>query len=173
MFGFAPASYDCAMPNLISVNGTYIERASRHASEHWSQLCGDHDQEFPKIHACFPGTFNVLLNPDSLYDPPCDAAYRERAQARGRAVGRYEDGNHLSPQAKIVAINGIPVEAWIYRGGHRTIPILELISCIRLANSLGLKDGDPVSLSILEITESTADMPAPPPAEPGRAVDEA
>jgi CTP-dependent riboflavin kinase len=90
------------------------------------------------------------------------------AMARGRSVKRYEDGNYVSPCARVIEINGKAVEAWIYRGGHRDRPILELVSRNGLAERLSVRDGDAVTILIREVPEGTPGMPGPPPARPGR-----
>jgi hypothetical protein len=106
------------------------------------------------------------------YAPPDDSQYRRRAMRRGRPVRRYEDGNHLSPRAKVIEMNGKPVEAWIYRGGHRKRPVLELVSDRRLAEYLTLNDGDAVTALIIEVPDGTPGMPGPPPPTPGKTVGE-
>jgi hypothetical protein len=129
-----------------------------------------HEEEFPTIHECHPGTFNIILRAGERYTPPGESAYIDRAKARGRTVGRYEDGNHLSPLARVVEINGKPVEAWIYHGGHNAGAVIELISRVPLAATIGLQDQDIVTLLIDEVVEGSPGMPAPPPQSPGRTV---
>jgi hypothetical protein len=115
---------------------------------------------------CAKGTFNVGL--DVPYNPPGENKYRLMAVERGKAVGRYQDGNHISPCARVVSINGQPVTAWIYRGGHRDHPVLELLSKRELAPFLGVKPGDELRLEIEELDEGSQDMPKAPPATPGK-----
>lgn len=154
----------------ITVGGTYSRNATRHVSSHWDQVCADHEEEFPAIRECYPGTFNVVLHAGERYTPPGESAYRDRAKARGRPVGRYEHGNHMSPRARVVEMNGKPVEAWIYRGGHPAGAVIELISFVPLASTVGLQDQDIVTLLIDEVAEGTSGMPACPPQTPGATV---
>jgi hypothetical protein len=150
------------------VCGTYVHYESRHVSSRWAQICADHEEEFPEIRQCFPGTFNIALS--EQYLPPNEAVLRKQAKMRGQSVGRYVDGNHVSPHAKVVEINGKPVEAWIYRGGHLSRPVLELLSRLNLAEHLQLADGAVVNLSIFEYPDGIAGMPGPPPETPGKLV---
>jgi hypothetical protein len=115
---------------------------------------------------CAKGTFNVELV--VAYVPPDEAKYRLMACKRGTSVGRYQDGNHISPRSRVVSINDQPVTAWIYRGGHRAKPILELLSKKELAPFLGAKPGDELRLEIEEVAEGSLDMPKAPPANPGK-----
>jgi hypothetical protein len=154
----------------VTVNGKYSHIESRHVSTHWDQIKADHEEEFPQIHLCHPGTFNMVMTDGAPYTPPDDSEYRRRAKARGRPVKRYEDGNHLSPRAKVIQMNGKTVEAWIYRGGHRDRPVLELVSRCPLAEHLAVHNGDAVTALIVEVSEGTPGMPGPPPATPGKTV---
>ena len=156
------------MEKRVTLTGTYSHRESRHVSSNWAQICADHEEEFPEIRACHPGTFNVVLA--NSYRPPDDDALRQKARARGLSVRRYVDGNHVSPTAKVVEINGKPVDAWIYRGGHGGRPVVELLSRLALADYLRLSDGSSVSLIIVEHPESQEGMPGMPPTSPGRSV---
>jgi hypothetical protein len=90
------------------------------------------------------------------------------ARERGKLVGRYGDGNHLSPTARVVSINGVPIVAWIYRGGHSVDRTLELISRVEIAKLLNLEDGAEVKVVIEETAEGSPGMPRRPPSEPGR-----
>jgi hypothetical protein len=155
------------MGKCIEVKGRYRQQNSRHVSSTWSQICAEHEEEFSTIRSCHPGTFNVAVVGAAGYAPPGDKEYRTKAKERGKSVERYIDGNHLSPRAKVIEINGKQVEAWIYRGGHPN-SVLELISLDRLADTVCVKDGDTVSLAILEFPLDYAQgMPAPPPSQPG------
>jgi hypothetical protein len=80
----------------------------------------------------------------------------------------YGDGNHLSPRAKIVAINGKAVDAWFYRGGHQNLPVLELISEHKLATLLDVGDGGAITATVIEVEEGEVGMPGPPPPTPGK-----
>jgi len=84
-------------------------------SRNWAQVSADHRDEFASMGRCAKGSFNVLL--DAPYLPPEEDRYREMARERGKSVGRYEDGNYISPRARVVGINGKAMVAWIYRGG--------------------------------------------------------
>jgi hypothetical protein len=77
------------------VSGRYSHHESRHVSSHWEEICAKHEEEFSEIRQCYPGTFNVVLS--EQYLPPNEAVLRQKAKARGLSVGRYVDGNHLSP----------------------------------------------------------------------------
>jgi CTP-dependent riboflavin kinase len=155
------------MTTNIRITGTYSS-GTQHSSSHWAQVCADHEDEFPLICECAEGTFNVCMTGD-VYVPPNDEDYRLLAKERGRTVGRYEDGNHLSPRAKVVQINGKHVEAWIYRGGHNK-SVLELVSRKKLVELLNLTDGEQITVVVMEISEEKPDMPKPPPKLPGKTV---
>ena len=158
------------MKQKVVVQGVYSHRGSRHVSEKWQQVCADHEDEFPAIRNCCPGTFNVVVPADARYTPPGDSLYRSMAKERGRTVNRYEDENHISPRAKVVAINGVALEAWIYRGGHGCQPILELLSRQNLAKTLSLQNEDQITLVIEEVQEGTQGMPGPPGKSPGKTI---
>jgi len=153
---------------MREINATYWATASGHVTKFWEQICADHEEEFPKIHQCEPGTFNVLVSDQPPYLPPDDEKYRAMARERGRRSNWYADGNHISPRAKVVAINNKEVEAWIYRGGHTDKPVLELLSPVKLSEKALLRHGDAVALLIDEPSEGSPGMPCPPPAKPGR-----
>ena len=156
------------MEHHVVIGGRYC-RGYESASRNWKTICAEHEDEFPQIHECQPGTVNVILN--SPYIPPEDAKYRQMARVRGQSIGRYRDGNHLSPLAKVIRINGKPVEAWIYRGGHRDGRVLELVSSCRVAEQFSLTASDPVTLEIVEFSEEgSPGMPGPPPSRPGKRV---
>lgn len=150
----------------IRVHGVYIGHASGYSSSHWNQICADHELEFPRIHQCHSGTLNVELA--ERYEPPDQERYKGMARARGAALGWYEDGNHISPSAKVIEINGKAIEAWIYCGGHNEKPVLELVSEIRIAHRLSLNDRGEVTLLIREVPEGSEGMPSPPPRVPGK-----
>ena len=157
------------MNQRLTIVGACIVRGTRHAGDHWEQVSADHAEEFPTIRECVPGTFNVRMASSPTYEPPDDARYRCQARMRGRSVGRYQDGNHISPRARVVAINGTQLEAWLYRGGNAPA-ILELVSRHWLAEALRVKDGAKVTVEIEELPEGAAGMPAPPPSRPGGTV---
>jgi hypothetical protein len=70
----------------------------------------------------------------------------------------------------VVEINGQPLEALIYRGGHDDT-WLELISSQRLAHQLSLASGQNVVMTLVEFSaEGEAGMPGPPPSSPGKTV---
>ena len=146
----------------VLLEGTYKAHHSGHASTTWPVICSEHTQEFPRIERCVPGTFNVEL--DGEYRPPEDQRWRKSEKKRGAPIGRYIDGNHLSPTARIIKMNGRTCEAWIYRGGHPNT-FLELISEANLSELLKLKHGDRVILTVEEMSEGTCGMPLPPPAD--------
>lgn len=155
------------MERRVTITGTYC-RGNGYVSAKWEQICRDHEEEFPQIRRCHAGTFNIRLA--AAYMPPGEEEYRQRARKRGQPVGRYADGNHLSPRAKVVTMNGKPAEAWIYRGGH-PVTSLELVSACALADYFSLHDGDTITATIVEFpVESAPDMPGAPPTNPGRTV---
>jgi hypothetical protein len=92
------------MTTRVTVSGIYCNRASRHVSSTWPLICAEHEEEFPEIHSCYRGTFNITLT--EAYSPPNEFVLRQKAKERGRSVNRYVDGNHVSPYAKVVDING-------------------------------------------------------------------
>ena len=104
------------------------------------------------------------------YFPPDDLEYRKRAKKRGEPVKRYEHGNHLSPRARVIEINGQEIAAWIYRGGNPERHILELVSAQRLAEHLSIQNGDKLTVVIMEVEEGTIGMPMPPSNMPGKTV---
>lgn len=153
----------------IRVKGKY-RNGTKHTSTNWPQICADHEEEFPLIHECARGTFNISMTAVSEYMPPDDSEYRTRAKKRGESVKRYEHGNHLSPRAMVTEINGQKVEAWIYRGGNPEPRILELISRQSLAEDLNLQNEDEITVVIKEFEEGATGMPSPPPNIPGKTV---
>lgn len=136
----------------IVLNGHY---RSGHGtvSTIWDSLSDGHIHEFPKINSCASGTFNVEVP----YTPPNDEKYRKMAKELHR-----DDGNHISPCARITHINGHAVTCWIYRGGHVGENLLELLSEHRLAGHLSLNPGDRVEITIEEMEEGTENMPSAP-----------
>lgn len=158
------------MNKTITVMGVY-RSGTKHTSTNWNQICADHEEEFPLIHECVAGTFNISMTKTSEYMPPADSLYRSRAKKRGEAVGRYEHGNHLAPCAKVVEINGQEVEAWLYRGGNPEPYTLELISRQKLTEHLNIQNGDELAVLIQEVEEGTIDMPKSPPNTPGKTID--
>jgi CTP-dependent riboflavin kinase len=156
------------MERRVTISGKYCPGYG-YVSTKWEQICAEHEEEFPKIRECHPGTFNVVM--DSPYTPPGEAEYRRRARERGQSEGRYGDGNHLSPSAKVIEMNGKTVEAWIYRGGHGDRPLLEVVSSCRLVEQFSLGPGDAVTAGIVEFSEEGGPgMPGPPPPSPGKNV---
>jgi hypothetical protein len=121
----------------------------------WDCLSAGHIHEFPQIETCDRGTFNVEVP----YTPPNDEKYRK--MAKELQLPR-DDGNHISPCARITHINGHAITCRIYRGGHGGENILELLSECRLAGHLGLKPGDGVTITIEEVDEGTENMPSAP-----------
>ena len=155
---------------VIRFHGVYIKDATKSVSQHWDQICADFEMEFPQIRECCPGTFNIEIKEPLNYVLPDEEVYREMAKARGLLVGRYEDGNHLSPRVKVIQMNSECIEAWIYRGGHRHRPIIELIAKRKLADCLGDKDHSQIDLWVMEVPAGTPGMPAPPPIMPGKTI---
>ena len=166
-----------AMDHLtVRINGSYIGLSGRqttghgsgYSSSNWEQICADHEMEFPCIRQCFPGTLNVEL--PEIYEPPEQERYKRMAKERGanQQPPWYINGNHVSPRAKVIEINGKAFEAWIYCGGHHRKPVLELISKSKIAQELSLKDHDQVMLLVAEVAEGSCGMPAPPLCFPGK-----
>src|SRR5258706_12844816 len=94
------------MVRRVEVEGRYRQQHSRHVSSRWPQIRAGHEEEFRAIRKFHPGTFNVILICPDAYEPPGETEYRTKARERGRSVGRSIDGNHLSPRAKVVEVNG-------------------------------------------------------------------
>lgn len=140
------------------------------SSRQWSLICSDHVEEFPMITEMHAGTFNVKLDRNCPYRPPDDSKYIKMAKERGVALGRgYGAGNHISPRAKVIEINGHHIEAWIYRG-HNSAHVLELITGINISESFRISDGDTIHLKIEHFPEGTSKMPGPPLASPGQTI---
>lgn len=135
------------MERQLALTGRYV-RGFGFASTHWEQICADHQMQFPRIGQCYPGTLNITLDDGSAYAPPEEDKYRPT--------------NYISPRAKVIEINGIALDAWIYRGGHGN-EVLELISAGKLSEQISLRIGDPVVIKIVEFSEEgEGDMPKPP-----------
>ncbi|MBN6742049.1 hypothetical protein JKG47_16205 [Acidithiobacillus sp. MC6.1] len=155
---------------MIELIGKY---ASHEANNHgadgtvnkiWKSIVGAHKGEFPTIAECEPGTFNVLItNPDN-YSPPDEKKYR----CLSAIYWGRPHGHHISPVAKVTRINGVETEFWIYRGGHEDKPVLELLSKIRLASTLGIQPGQAITLIMEILPEGSPGMPEVPGASPDR-----
>jgi len=149
------------MPKLI---GKYTSHeantpdADGTVSRIWATLVDTHKGEFPTISECVPGTFNVLISDPGDYFPPDDKRYRELSTK----YWKREEGHHISPVAKITHINDKKVECWIYRGGHADQPILELLSKIPLASTLGIAPNQMVTLLLKTLPEGSPGMPDVP-----------
>lgn len=101
-----------------------------HVSAQWETICQHHQDDLPGIRELHKGSLNLRLIGGKSYVPPGDAAAKALARLRGQS-----GGNHISTRAKIIELNGHPVEMWIYRGGHpdtdlellsRTLPLSEM-----------------------------------------------
>ena len=55
------------MNKKITVKGVYQQDSTKHVSTHWPQVCADHEEEFPLIHKCVEGTFNISMTKSSEY----------------------------------------------------------------------------------------------------------
>jgi hypothetical protein len=87
-------------------------------SSNWNAICEDHESELPGIRKLKPGSFNLKLIEPTRYTPPGDLGFKEAAMRSGRSLRSGKDiGQHISLRAKVIEMNGIAVEAWIYRGG--------------------------------------------------------
>jgi hypothetical protein len=124
--------------------------------EVWKAICAKYRKEFPQIHKCFRGTFNVKLADGEEYTPPGDAGYKKRGAM-----------DYISPCAKVVAINDKPVEAWIFRGGFWKDNVIELLA-EPLPTDLTV-EGRRVVLKIEQFAEGELAMPPVPLADFGRA----
>ena len=132
------------MSRQITLRCEYREHATRHVSSNWATICDHHDGELPAIREFAPGSFNLTLLDPRKYVPPRDRELKDESRRRGQS-----GGNHISKFAKIVALDGKPVEAWIYRGGHPDNSI-ELLSKVRLRDFLGASNGVIVLVTIEE-----------------------
>jgi len=94
---------------------------------------------FPRIRRMAVGTFNIRLSSPCRYEPSDIPALRE---ANG-------DQSCISQAARVVEINGRPIEAWIYDGGWPDDTV-ELLSEVRLAETLAIVPGDRVVLVVHE-----------------------
>lgn len=122
----------------------------------WQSLSAAHAQEFPRVLRCCPGTFNVQVT-HREYLPPRDEEFRAAARVLGR-----KDGNHISPCARVIQINGKPITCWLYRGGHGGENVLELLGEQRLTDILGVRAGDRISMVVEEVAAGTDGMPLAP-----------
>ncbi len=137
------------MQRRVILKCVYRGKATGHVSTHWATICDHHESELPGIRNFIPGSFNLILQEPRTYVPPNDHKFREEARHRGQ-----REGNHISPLAKVIELNGRPVEAWLYRGGHPDDSV-ELLSKIRLKDFLGVLEGTEVIVSIEEHESET------------------
>lgn len=126
----------------------YREHMTGHVASHWATICDHHEGELTGIRGFTPGSFNLKLRDPRTYAPPRDRELKEEARKRGQC-----GGNHISQFAKVRELNGKPVEAWLYRGGHPN-DSLELLSRIRLRDFLGVADGAEVIVIIEEYEQN-------------------
>ncbi len=136
-------------------NGGQCEDAHGTVGKQWDRICTQHKDEFPYIQTLERGTFNVVIDENTPYEPPRDAQYRHIAKQRGASYG---DGNHISPEARVISINAIRVQSWIYRGGHGN-KTLELLSVYMLAKHLRITPDSPVVMEIEEVPLYAFGMP--------------
>jgi CTP-dependent riboflavin kinase len=137
------------MPRKIKLKCQYREHATGHVGSNWGTICDHHEDELPGIRGFTPGSFNLTLREPRTYVPPRDREFKEKARRKGQS-----GGNPISPLARVIELNGKPVEARLYRGGHPD-DSLELLSPIRLRDFLGVTDGTEVAV-IIEEDESNA-----------------
>jgi CTP-dependent riboflavin kinase len=135
------------MPAKIVLKCTYVEHATGHVGGNWSTICSHHEHELPEIRQFEAGSFNLKLRDPRTYVPPRDREFKEEARQRGQS-----GGNHISPLAKAVEVNGKVIEAWLYRGGHPDDTI-ELLSKIGLKKLLDIAHGAEVVVTIEENEE--------------------
>jgi hypothetical protein len=132
----------------ISLHCLYVNGIGS-VSSNWDKICADHESELPRIREFKPGSFNLKLIDPQSYTPPGDSEFKDTAKRSGRIFCSGPDvGQHIAPRAKVVEMNGIAVEAWIYRGGLTDVS-LELLSQ-PLKSLLGVVANTPVDVVILE-----------------------
>lgn len=125
--------------------------------DNWARICKEHQEEFPHIQNCIPGSFNIrIIDPCSGYIPPDEQIYLDLKQDNEGKPHPY-----ISPRTRVVSINDRCVLCWIYRGGHGK-SILELLSCLELKALLKLSPGASVSVKIEVVDEGTPGMPRRP-----------
>lgn len=147
-----------------TLNGKYVSHIERcrgadgSVAKNWDKIVAGHKDEFPSIERCFPGTFNVWITEPENYMPP----YEDRYRSLSAIFWGRPEGHHISPVIKILKINDEDVECWVYRGGHRGQPVLELLSEDNLLEKLRIEPDALVVLELIVVPEGTPGMPALP-----------
>lgn len=149
------------------VVGEYVAGLGHtHTEKQWDQICGDHEEEFPQIRQCSPGTMNIAVKQPPGWYLPMDTELRNLAGRRGRGdCRRYKDGNYISPLAFVARINDVQLPCWFYAGSrrHKRKGIVELVSRMKIAKRIGVRQGDEVRLIVVELWTPHGGLPNPPP----------
>jgi len=127
----------------FNLTGCYVS-GWQSASSNWIEdIVANQKDEFPMISEMYKGTFNIRLI-DPVEYVPADIPLMRAKKNR----------SCISKIAKIITINGSPIEAFIYNGGWASDTI-ELISTINISQSLGLSLEDTVTIEVQEAAMST------------------
>ena len=123
--------------SVIRLEGVYVQGWGSATPDWHRRICPMQEQCFPRIRQMVVGTFNVRLTSPGRYEPSDIRTLRE---ANG-------DQSCISQVSRVVEINGRLLEAWIYDGGWPDDTV-ELLSEVRLAETLGIRPGDKVVLIV-------------------------
>ena len=129
--------------SVIRLEGVYVQGWGSATPDWHRRICPMQEQLFPCIHQMAVGTFNVRLTSPGRYEP---SDIRTLRQANG-------DQSCISQVARVVEINGRLLEAWIYDGGWPDDTV-ELLSEVRLAETLGARPGDRIVLVVEDRTSA-------------------
>lgn len=113
------------MATRLSLHGT-IKSDQGWVTTNWPRVLRAHA---PTLDGFIPGTLNVQL--ESIWVPPNDLEYFERARALGRerrqqgqtaddGVDFLECGNYIHPDITVVVIAGVAVHGLPYYAGSNT-----------------------------------------------------
>ena len=125
--------------SIVRLDGVYVEGWGSATPDWRGRICPMQEKLFPRIHQMAVGTFNVRLTSPARYEPSDIPALRS---ANG-------DQSCISQTARVVEINGRPIEAWIYDGGWPDDTV-ELLSEATLAKTLGVAPGDKIVFVVHE-----------------------
>jgi len=127
--------------NDVILRGKYVS-GWQSASTNWDiDVRINQKNPFPEIDKMFRGTFNVRLIDPPRYVPA------DIPQIRAK-----KDVSCISKIAKVININESPIEAFIYNGGWPPDTI-ELLSAVNISESLNLRVGDYVCITIQEYAD--------------------